>query len=107
MATTKTTDSDFSSDVLQADKPVLVDFWATWCAPCRMLAPTIEALAEEYDGKAKVVKVDTGVGQQVAQKYGVQALPTIMVFKGGEIVDRKVGALPKEQITQMLDPHLA
>ena len=100
-------DETFASEVEQSDVPVLVDFWATWCAPCRMLAPTIEALAEEYDGKAKVVKVDTGVDQQVAQKYGVQALPTIMVFKGGEIVDRKVGALPKEQITQMLDPHLA
>lgn len=100
-------DETFASEVEQSDLPVLVDFWATWCAPCRMLAPTVDAIAQEYDGKLKVVKVDTAVGQQVAQKYGVQALPTLVVFKDGEIVDRKVGALPKEQITQMLDPHLA
>ena len=100
------TDDSFDAEVLQSDIPVLVDFWAPWCGPCRMLAPTIDEIAEEYDGKAKVGKLDTDASPQVATKLGVQSIPTLMVFKGGEVVERLVGVLPKEQITPKLDAHL-
>lgn len=100
------TDDTFDAEVLQSDVPVLVDFWAPWCAPCRMLAPTIDEIATEYDGKAKVVKVNTDAANQVATKHGIQSIPTLMVFKGGEIVERLVGALPKAQITAKIDAHL-
>lgn len=99
-------DSTFESEVTQSAVPVLVDFWAPWCGPCRMLAPTIDTIAGEYEGRAKVVKVNTDEATEVATKLQISSIPTLMVFKGGEIVDRMVGALPKDQITSKLDAHL-
>jgi thioredoxin 1 len=100
------TDETFDAEVLQSATPVLVDFWAPWCGPCRMLAPTIDEIATEYDGKAKVVKLNTDASPKTASSLNIQSIPTLMVFKGGEVVDRLVGALPKEQITAKLDTHL-
>ena len=101
------TDASFETDVLESDVPVLVDFWAPWCGPCRMLAPTVDAIAEEYEGKAKVGKVNTDENPAIASKYQIQSIPTLMVFKGGELVDQMMGALPKEAITERLDKQLA
>lgn len=97
------TDSNFQTEVLDSDKPVLVDFWAEWCQPCRMLTPTIEALASEYEGKAKVGKVDTDSNREVSVKYGIQAIPTVLLFKGGEVQKKFVGLTSKEQFKTALD----
>jgi thioredoxin 1 len=100
------TDSGFDQDVLQSDKPVLVDFWAEWCGPCRMLGPTIDTLATEYDGKAKVGKLDVDNNQQTAFRYQVRGIPALLLFKGGKVVDQRVGAVPKSDIAKMLDAHV-
>ena len=99
-------DANFETEVLQSEVPVLVDFWATWCAPCRMIAPHVEALAGEYGDKAKVGKVNVDDAQAVAQRFGVMSIPTLIVFKGGKAVDQIVGAVPKENIKGMLDKAL-
>ena len=99
-------DASFEEDVLKSDTPVLVDFWAPWCGPCRMLAPTIDAISEEYEGKVKVGKVNTDENPQIATQHQINSIPTLMIFKGGEVVERMVGALPKEKITEKLDAHL-
>ncbi len=97
------TDGDFEQQVLQSDIPALVDFWAAWCGPCRTVGPIVEELAEEYKGKIKVAKLDVDNNKQVASKYGVRGIPTLMLFKDGQIVDQIVGAVPKSRIKELLD----
>jgi thioredoxin 1 len=96
-------DKNFEREVLQSDQPVLVDFWAEWCAPCRALAPVVDAVAQEYQGKAKVVKLDVDDSTEVAQRYGIRGIPTLIVFKGGSEADRVIGMTSKENIARMLD----
>jgi thioredoxin 1 len=96
-------DTNFESEVIQSDQVVLVDFWAPWCGPCRQIAPVVEQLAGENAGSAKVVKVNVDDASNSAQSYGVNSIPTLMVFKGGEVVDRFVGVQPKSRLQQALD----
>jgi thioredoxin 1 len=91
-------DSTFKAEVLDSQTPVMVDFWATWCAPCRAIAPTLEELATQYKGKLKIAKVDVDENQQVAQQYGIRSIPTLLVFKGGKVVEQLVGAAPKSKL---------
>ncbi|MGF1491167.1 MAG: thioredoxin [Microcoleaceae cyanobacterium] len=100
------TDSTFQQEVLESELPVLVDFWAPWCGPCRMVAPVVEEIAEQYDGKVKVVKLNTDENAQVAQEYGIRSIPTLMIFKGGQRVDMVVGAVPKTTLANALEKHL-
>lgn len=99
-------DATFEEAVLKADTPVLIDFWATWCAPCKAIAPTLEELAKDYDGKIKVVKMNVDDNPSTPGKYGVRGIPTLILFKGGEIVDQLVGAIPKAQIKDLLEKGL-
>jgi thioredoxin 1 len=99
-------DSNFETDVLQSDRPVLVDFWAAWCAPCRMLAPTVEAVAEKYANNARVFKLNVDENPSVSQRYGIKGIPTLILFKGGKEEERVVGATSKEAIARMIDKHV-
>jgi len=101
--TVEFTDGNFETEVLKADTPVLVDFWAEWCMPCRMLAPTIDEIANEYQGKAKVGKVDTDANRDVSVKYGIQAIPTVMLFNNGEVVKKFVGLTNKDELKAAID----
>jgi thioredoxin 1 len=103
---TEVSDSSFEKDVLQSETPVLVDFWAAWCGPCRMLAPTVEAVAEKYAGNARVVKLNVDENPAVSQRYGIKGIPTLILFKGGKEEERVVGATSKEAISRMIDKHV-
>jgi thioredoxin 1 len=100
------TDETFEAEVLNSDKPVLVDFWAEWCGPCRMIAPSVKAIAEEYGDRLKVAKVDTDENPAVPGRYGIVGIPTLMLFKGGNVVERVTGAMPKDRIVAQILPHL-
>mgnify|MGYP000591869589 CR=1 FL=1 len=100
------TDKDFQEKVLESDKPVLVDFWAAWCGPCRMVGPIIDELSKEYEGKAVVAKLDVDQNQEFAAKYGVRNIPTVLLFKNGELVNRQVGVAQKETYKEAIDSAL-
>jgi len=101
--TIELTDENFQSEVEKSDVPVLVDFWADWCAPCKAIAPAVEEIADEYQGKAKVGKLDVDNNQQTAMNYGIRSIPTLLIFKNGEVAEQIVGAVPKAQLTKKLD----
>ena len=100
------TESDFETEVLGADKPVLVDCWAPWCGPCRMVGPEVEAVAAEYAGRANVVKINVDEQPELAGRYGIMSIPTIIVFKNGEIAEQVVGAVNRGKLKEMLDRHI-
>jgi len=103
---TELTDQNFEKDVLKSEIPVLVDFWAVWCGPCRQIAPTVEALAEQYKGKLKVGKMDVDHHQIVPQQYGIRSIPTLLIFKGGKVVGQVVGAVPRSKLEAEVTKHL-
>ncbi|MCK9447638.1 MAG: thioredoxin [Bacteroidales bacterium] len=100
------TDADFNEVVLQSEVPVIVDFWAVWCGPCRMVGPIVEDIGNEYNGRAKAVKLDVDNNPAVAAKYGIRNIPTLLFFKGGEVVDKQVGAVPKQVLVKKLEALL-
>jgi thioredoxin 1 len=99
-------DADFETAVLQSDEPVLVDFWAEWCGPCKMIAPILDEVSKDYDGRLKIAKMNVDENRDVPAKFGIRGIPTLMLFKGGELAATKVGALSKAQLTAFLDGHL-
>ncbi|MBC7241128.1 MAG: thioredoxin [Anaerolineae bacterium] len=101
------TDATFEAEVLKADLPVLVDFWAAWCGPCKMIAPIVEELAKDYAGKIKVCKLNVDENNQTAAQFGIMSIPTLMLFKGGKPVERLIGYMPKAKLVEKLSPHLA
>lgn len=100
------TDFNFDQEVLKSETPVLVDFWAPWCGPCRMVAPIVEEIATEYNGKIKVVKLNTDENQNTAVTYGIRSIPTLGIFKDGKVVDAVIGAVPKKHLEEKIKPHL-
>lgn len=100
------TDADWNDKVLGAEKPVLVDYWAEWCGPCKMIAPILEEIAEEYQGRVQVCKLDIDANQETPPKYGIRGIPTLMLFRGGEVEATKVGALSKSQLAAFLDSNI-
>ncbi len=106
MSETTVNDNNFEEEVLKSELPVLVDFWAPWCAPCSMVAPVVEEIAEEYEGKLKVCKLNVDEGQKTASEYRIMSIPTLTIFKDGTAVDMIVGAVPKSQLEEKLKPHI-
>src|SRR6187399_1664521 len=106
MKSIEITDANFEQEVLKSEIPVLIDFWAVWCGPCKMIAPMVEELAGEYEGRIKVGKLDIDNNQQVSVKYGIRSIPTLLIFKDGKIADQIVGAVPKATIVSKLDAHV-
>ncbi|ABG52416.1 thioredoxin [Trichodesmium erythraeum IMS101] len=104
--TNPVTDASFKEEVLESNIPVLVDFWAPWCGPCRMVAPVVEDISKQYEGQVKVVKLNTDENPNVASQYGIRSIPTLMIFKGGERVDMVVGAVPKTTLANTLDKYI-
>jgi len=100
------TDQSFDQEVLQSPVPVLVDFWAAWCGPCKAIAPTVDQMAIEYAGKLKVVKVDVDANMEVSNRYGIMSIPSLVLFKNGQMVEKIVGALPKPAVISKIQPHL-
>jgi len=100
------TDTTWEQDVLKSDKPVVIDFWAEWCAPCRMMAPTIDALASEYEGKAKVGKLNVDENTEVSAKYQIRGIPTVLIIKNGEVAEQVVGVTSKDNLSKLIDKHL-
>ena len=100
-------DGSFEAEVIKSDKPVIVDFWATWCGPCKMIAPILEEVATEYDGKLKIAKMDVDSNTKVASQYGIMSIPTLLFFKNGQLVDQVIGAIPKAQLVNRLAKILA
>lgn len=107
MATVKVDKSNFKADVLDASGPVVVDFWAEWCGPCKMIGPSLEELSTELAGKVKITKLNIDDNPEIAAQYGVRSIPTLMIFKGGEVADIKVGALPKTALSQWIGGNVA
>ncbi len=101
------TDESFDHEVLRSDVPVLVDFWAEWCGPCKMMAPTVDAIAAEYAGRLKVAKLDVDSNGGSAMRFNIRGIPTLLLFKEGRVVDMRVGAVPKSEVVRMISPHLA
>lgn len=101
------TDINFQTEVIESSVPVLVDFWAVWCGPCKVIAPVVEEIAGEYQGKLKVGKMDVDNNPETAIKFGIRSIPTLMVFKGGKVVEQIIGATPKRNLLDKLTPHLA
>jgi thioredoxin 1 len=100
------TDSNFEDEVIKSEHPVLVDFWAEWCGPCRMIGPVVEEMAGEYEGKAKIGKVNVDNNPEVSVKYGIRSIPALLIFKDGEVVDQIIGAVPKTHLTKQLEAQL-
>lgn len=103
----KFTDDSFNDDVLNSETPVLVDFWAEWCGPCRMVGPVVEEMAGEYEGKAKIGKINVDENPEISMKYGIRSIPSLLIFKNGEVVDQIVGAVPKSQLKKQLEAQLS
>lgn len=101
-----TSNAQFKADVLDKDLPVLVDFWAAWCGPCKMIAPVLEDLAKEYDGKVQIVKVNITDNEEIAQQYGIRSIPALYLFKQGEVVAQQIGAVPRAQLAQFIDQNI-
>jgi thioredoxin 1 len=100
------TDANFAKEVIDSELPVLVDFWAPWCGPCRVVGPIVEDLAAEYAGKARVVKINTDENQEISRAFGIMSIPTLAIFKGGKVVDGVIGAAPREMLRELLDKQM-